>query len=79
MMMQPPITALVNPIHRLIVTLDNDMRAVLDRRDLSDDEKVRQYNQILQRYLEYYNHLKTPFPSKEANTVKDDEIIRTIP
>ena len=41
MLMQPPIRAPVNPIHRSIVTLDDDMRAVLDRRDLSDDEKVR--------------------------------------
>ena len=41
MMMWPPVTAPVNPIHRLIVTLDNDMRAVLDRRDLNDEEKVR--------------------------------------
>ena len=79
MLMQPPIRAPVNPIHRSIVTLDDDMRAVLDRRDLSDDEKVRQYNQILQRYLEYHGHLKTPSPSKEANTVKEDEIIRTVP
>ena len=39
MMMQPPVTAPVNPIHRSIFTLDNDMRAVLDRADLSDDEK----------------------------------------
>ena len=37
--MQPPVTAPVNPIHRSIVTLDDDMRAVLDRHDLSDDEK----------------------------------------
>ena len=79
MMMQPTITAPVNPIHRSIVTLDDDMRTVLDRHDLSEEEKVRQYNQILQRYLEYHDHLKTPSPPKEANTVKDDEIIRTVP
>ena len=79
MLMQPPIRAPVNPIHRSIVTLDDDMRAVLDRRNLSDDEKVRQYNQIFQCYLEYHDHLKTPSPSKEANTVKEDEIIRTVP
>ena len=79
MMMQPTITAPVNPIHRSIVTLDDDMRTVLDRRDLSDEEKVRQYNQILQHYLEYHDHLKTPSPPKEGNTVKDDEIIRTVP
>ena len=66
MMMQPTITAPVNPIHRSIVTLDDDMKTVLDR-------------QILQRYLEYHDHLKAPSPPKEANTDKDDEIIRTVP
>ena len=29
--------------------------------------------------LEYHDHLKTPSLPKEANTVKDDEIIRTVP
>ena len=39
MMMQPTITAPVNPIHRSIVTLDDDMRTVLDRRDLSEEKE----------------------------------------
>ena len=58
-MMQPPVTAPVNPIHHSIVMLDVDMRAVLDRRDLNDNGKVRQYNQILLSYLEYHDHLNT--------------------
>ena len=78
-MMQPTKTAPVNPIDRLIVTLDDDMKTVLDRRNLSEEKKVRQCNQILQRYLEYHDHLKTPSPPKEANIVKDDHIIRTVP
>ena len=84
MMMQQgttPVTAPVNPIHRSIVTLDDDMKTVLDRRDLTDQEKVRQYNQILQRYLEYQDHLRTPSLSKVSQNVKEDEeeIIRTVP
>ena len=76
MMMQQgtaPMTAPVNPIHRSIVTLDDDMKTVLDRRDLTDQEKVRQYNQILQRYLEYQDHLRTPSLSKVSQNVKEDE------
>ena len=52
MMMQlgtTPVTAPVNSFHRSFVTLDDDMKTVLDRRDFTDQEKVRQYNQILQR------------------------------
>ena len=75
------VTAPVNPIHRSIVNLDDDMKTVLDRRDLTDQEKVRQYNQILQRYLEYQDHLRTPSLSKISQNVKEDEeeIIRTVP
>ena len=84
MMMQQrttPVTAPVNPIHRSIVTLDDDMKTVLDRRDLTDQEKFRQYNQILQRYLEYQYHLRTPSLSKVSQNVKEDgeEIVRTVP
>ena len=60
MMMQPPTTASSNPTHRSIGIPDDAMRAVLDRQDLSDEEKVRQYNQIMQCYLEYHDHLRTP-------------------
>ena len=79
MMMQPPVTAPVNPIHHSIATLDSDMRGVLERHDLNDEEKVRQYNQILHRYLEYHDHLRTPSLLTESNTVKEAEIIRTVP
>ena len=78
-MMMQQVTAPVNPIHRSIVTLDDDMRTVLDRRDLSDDEKVRQYNQILQRYLKYHDHLRTPSLRKESTQVKEEDVVRTVP
>ena len=78
-MMMQQVTAPVNPIHRSIVTLDDDMRTVLDRRDLSDDEKYRQYNQILQRYLKYHDHLRTPSLRKESTQVKEEDVVRTVP
>ena len=84
MMMQQgktPVTAPMNPTHHFIVTLDDDMKTVLDRRHLTDQEKVTQYNQILQRYLEYQDHLHTPSLSKVSQNVKEDdkEIVRTVP
>ena len=47
MMMQPPVTAPVSPIRRSMVTLDDHMRAVLDRRDISDDEKGGKVENLL--------------------------------
>ena len=81
MMMQQGMTAPVNPIHRSIITLVDDKKTVLDRHDLTDQEKVRKYSQILQRYLEYRDHLRTPSLSKVSQNVKEDEeeIIRTVP
>ena len=35
--------------------LDVDMKEILDRRDVSPYDKAQQYNQILQRYLTFYN------------------------
>lgn len=73
-------TAPTNPLHHTISTLDRDMRNILDRQDLDDEEKVRQYNQILLRYLEYHNHLKLPTstPSSSPKSVRD-EILQTVP
>ena len=75
-------SAPVNPTHRSIATLDQEMRTMLDRHGLSDEEKVRQYNQILQRYLEYHDHLRVPSTSSPiTNASKDihDEVLQTVP
>lgn len=77
-------TAPTNPLHRTISTLDQEMRSILDRQGLSDEEKVRQYNQILQRYLEYHNHLQpslttpTPTPIPAMKNV-NEEVLQTVP
>jgi len=46
-----PLTARLNG-------LDHDISDVLKNKQLSDDEKVRQYSQALQNYLSYYNQRK---------------------
>ena len=42
-----------NPLEKAMTSLDGDMQEVLTRRDMSTDEKVKQYNQVLQRYMNY--------------------------
>ena len=44
----PPLTSQVN-------NLDGEMNSLLKRQDVTDDEKATLYNQILQRYLNYYD------------------------
>lgn len=80
-------SAPVNPIHRSIANLDQDMQAILQKTNLSDQDKVREYNQVLQRYLEYYDHVRNPIPtlptphstpSQSSRSVRD-EVLRTVP
>ena len=47
-----------SPLTRKLSLLDNDMEHILQRKDLSDDEKVQLYNQTLQRYLQFYGQRK---------------------
>ena len=72
----------VNPTHRSIATLDQDMQTILSKTALTDDEKVREYNQVLQRYLEYHDHVRSPPPPAVQSTSSKDiqeEIIHTVP
>ena len=81
--LQQQVPAPVNPIHRSIFTLDQDMQAILQRTDLSD-EKVRQYNQVLRRSLEYYDHLRAPPPATPSVTTPlskdiEEEVLAVVP
>ena len=88
-MMMQQVPAPTNPIHRSIATLDQEMKTILERSGLTDEEKVRQYNQVLQRYLEYHDHLKTPLISNTNQTVPNtnqtvpkaiqEEVLHTVP
>ena len=80
--MMQQIQAPVNPMHRSLHTLDQEMQSILNQHHLSDEEKVEQYNQVLQRYLEYHNHLRTPVPppSKEAQLPNlQNKVMNTVP
>ena len=71
-----------NPVHRRIATLDQDMQAVLDRQDPSDEDKERHYNQILQRYLEYHDRLKSTAASSSGDVPSNNteqEVLSLVP
>ena len=44
---QPPPT---DTVGKIVQTLDEEMKTILDRKDLDDGIKVTLYNQVLQRY-----------------------------
>ena len=44
---QPPPT---DTLGKIVQTLDEEMKTILDRKDLDDGIKVTLYNQVLQRY-----------------------------
>ena len=46
---------LVAPLTSQVNHLDEEMNSLLKRQDVTDDEKATLYNQILQRYLNYYD------------------------
>ena len=42
-----------NPLVRNLSELDAEMNQILSRQDIADDEKLKLYHQVMQRYLEY--------------------------
>ena len=50
---QPPTTD-------VLLSLDDELRHVLDRRDMSAEDKVLQYNQLLQKHWTFQTSHKTP-------------------
>ena len=76
-----PVTAPIHPIHRSMSTLVRDMPNILQTTDLADEEKVHQYNQILQRYLEYQDNLRASTVPPPMSITKDmeQEVLSTIP
>ena len=63
----------VNPVHKTISVLDKDMSQILERDDISDREKVTQYNQTLQHYLDYYHK---PIPPPQQNSSNSPSSIK---
>ena len=67
------------PLTQTLRTLDSEMEQVLKRRVITDDEKATLYNQILQRYLSYYDQkrndpLKVSFSTPGAKETNEQAV-----
>ena len=66
-------------------TMDDKMKAILNRPDLSPEEKVDQYNQVLQQYQTYYQRQPEPIPVKltssstEVISSIEDDVVSGVP
>ena len=49
---------LTPPVTQTLKSLDSEMGDILSSKQLDDDEKAKLYNQVLQRYLTYYDQRK---------------------
>ena len=74
---------LTPPLTQTLKNLDSEMNEILSSKEIDDEEKAKLYNQVLQRYLSYYNqrkeqplHVKLATP-KPIETSKPEEIEET--
>ena len=70
---------LIPPIIQTLKNLDSKITDILSSKELDDEQKARLYNQVLQRYLTYYDqrkgqplHVKISTP-KAVETPKAEE------
>ena len=49
---------LTPPVTQTLRNLDSEMTDILSSKELDDEQKARLYNQVLQRYLTYYDQRK---------------------
>ena len=83
---------LTPPLTQSLKNLDGEINEILSSKELDDEEKAKLYNQVLQRYLTYYNqrkgqplHVKltTPKivenPKPEENKETESADVETIP
>ena len=75
---QPPPT---DTVGKIVQTLDDEMKTILDRKDLDDGIKVTLYNQVLQRYNGLVDkRVKEPIrtisvnESTKGSKTKDEEV-----
>jgi len=78
-----------SPLDQSMSRLDQEMRNILDRGELNEDEKVKQYQQTLSKYLtmksQKQHEMEKPLPVQLIPGVKTDnhhieeEIVKTTP
>ena len=76
---KPPVEQRV----KVVDTLDKKMQAILDRENMSADERLKLYDQLFTRYLNVYDDYRpipvavVPEPVKQD--LVDDEILESVP
>jgi hypothetical protein len=76
---KPPVEQRV----KVMYTLDKKMQTILDREDLSADERLKLYDQSFTRYLNVYDDYRPRSVAVASEPVKqelfDDEILESVP
>ena len=68
-----------NPAINTLGSLDGEMKTILDG-GYNEDEKIKLYEQALQRYMTMYRkHIPTPPAFNPRQVVSDEDIIGTVP
>ena len=60
LMPEPSIS--MDPKLQILQNLHREMETILKKEHISDDEKVKSYNQTLQRYIDYQSQYRQPHP-----------------
>ena len=58
---------LTPPVTQTLKNLDREMSDILSSKELGDEAKATLYNQVLQRYLTYYDQRKRTTPPRKIN------------
>ncbi len=83
-----PVETIATPVTAALQVLDREMRDILNSPEsYSEDEKVKRYNQTLQRYLSYKHqllHPPPPSPQQQPQPVEDtkeleQDIVDSVP
>ena len=80
-MVDTPKKALVPPLTAQVNQLDSEMNSLLKRQDMTQDEKVKLYDQTLQRYLTYDKRMQKPVRVSMVHPepVETEEIEKELP
>lgn len=62
-----------SPATKAVLTVDAEMRTILEREDIPADTKIKLYNQTLQRFLKLDDQRKVPLQQNAPSKATDDQ------
>ena len=69
---------LTPPVTQTLKNLDSEMNDILSSKQLNDEQKVKLYNQVLQRSLMYYDQRKSQPLHVKLTTPKSVETLKQV-